>query len=69
MVNGLSGMSGFGEVQRAILNVIITPLTRLGTLTARFKPQKTGTMVKKMVSGHGGIKMDISIVLENMKRI
>ena len=69
MVNEFTGMSGFGEMQLAILYGIIIPRTRHGILMVRFKRQKTGLMVIKMEYGLGGIKMDILIVQENIKII
>ena len=66
MVNGFAGTSGSGEMQRVILRKIIRPLTLHGILMAKFKRLKTGIKGKKMVSGPGGIRMDILIVLENI---
>ena len=66
MVNGFAGKSGSGEMQRVTLSKIIRPLTLHGILMGKFKQLKTGIKGKKMVSGHGGIKMDILIVLENI---
>ena len=66
MVNGFAGTSGSGEMQRVILRKIIRPLTLHGILMVKFKQLRTGIKGKKMVSGLGGIRMDILIVLENI---
>ena len=66
MVNGQSGMSGFGEMRLNILQEKMMHLIRPGTLMGKYLQQKTGTAVKKMVFGLGGIKMVILTVQGNM---
>ena len=59
MVDGQSGMSGYGEMLLNILQVKMMHLIRPGTLMGKYLQQKTGTAVKKMEFGLGGIKMAI----------
>ena len=59
MVNGLVGMSGFGKMLLDTRQERIILLIQHGILMDKFKLLKTGTTVKKMVYGLGGIKRDL----------
>ena len=59
MVSGLIGMSLFGKVLLDTRQERIILLIQHGILMDKFKLLKTGTTVKKMVSGLGGMKRGI----------
>ena len=59
MANGQSGMSGFGEMRLNIMEGKVMHLIRPGILMGKYFQQKIGRAVKKMVFGHGGIRMVI----------
>ena len=63
MDNGQSGMSGFGEMRLDILQGKVMHLIRRGILMGKYLQQKIGRAVKKMVFGHGGIRMASLIAL------
>ena len=52
-------MSGFGEMRLDILQGKVIHLIGPGILMGKYLQQKIGRAAKKMVFGHGGIRMVI----------